>query len=110
MGQKRGPRRTGAKQRDCDGKRRPQLTSHALGARKEGGLNWETERPGECQDDKSTTCVRKKERDRFVGCNYTRKKTPMRNSRRTYAANPSTEIGRNSKNGTNVLHRNLQIL
>ena len=39
----------------------------------------------------------------FVGCNYTRKKTLMRNSRRTYAANPSTETGRNSKNGTNVL-------
>ena len=44
-----------------------------------------------------------RERDRFVGCHYTRKKTPMRDSRRTYAANPSTETGRNSKKGTNVL-------
>ena len=36
-----------------------------------------------------TAWYRERERDRFVGCNYTRKKTPMRNSRRTYAANPS---------------------
>ena len=50
-----------------------------------------------------TLCWRERERDRFVGCHYTRKKTPMRDSRRTYAANPSTETGRNSKKGTNVL-------
>ena len=46
----------------------------------------------------------------FVGCHYTRKKTPMRDSRRTYAANPSTETGRNSKKRNKCSHRNLQIL
>ena len=47
--------------------------------------------------------MKHRERDRFVRCHYTKKKTPMRISRRTYAANPSTETGRNSKEGTNVL-------
>ena len=31
-GQRRGPRRTGAKRRDCDGKQQPQWTSRAHGA------------------------------------------------------------------------------
>ena len=43
-GMKRGPRQTGSTQRDCDDKRRPQLTSHVHAARREGGLVWETER------------------------------------------------------------------
>ena len=58
-GQRRGPRRTGAKQRDCDGKQQPHLTSRAHGARK-NGLNKEAEKHGECQDDKNTTYGRKK--------------------------------------------------
>ena len=50
-------RETGATQRNCDDKKRPQLTSHAHGARKKGGLSWETEKPGELR---STTCRQKK--------------------------------------------------
>ena len=58
MGQRRGPRRTGAKQRDCDDKQQPQWTSaHGAGA---NGLKKETEEDGKCQDDKSTTCGRKR--------------------------------------------------
>ena len=32
-----------------------------------------------------------RERERFVGCVHTKKKTPMRNSRRTYACQPITQ-------------------
>ena len=32
-----------------------------------------------------------RERDRFVGCVYTKQKAPMRNSRRTYACQPITQ-------------------
>ena len=59
MGQRHEPRRSGAKQRDCDGKQQPQWTSRAHGAGA-NGLNLEAKRPGECQDDKSTTCGRKR--------------------------------------------------
>ena len=59
VGQRRGPRRTGAKWRDCDGKQQPQWTSRAHGARA-NGLKKETEEPGERLDDKSTTCGRKR--------------------------------------------------
>ena len=59
VGQRRGPRRTGAKWRDCDGKQQPQWTSRAHGAMA-NGLKRETEEPGECLDDKSTTCGRKR--------------------------------------------------
>ena len=41
-----GPRRIGAKQRDCDGKQQPQWTSRAHGANE---LNKEREDLGECQ-------------------------------------------------------------
>ena len=51
--------RTGAKHRDCDGKQQPQLTSRVHGARTIG-LNLEAEKPGECQDDRNTTCGRKR--------------------------------------------------
>ena len=45
--------------RDCDGKRRPQLTSHVHGASRGWAELGDRETWG-CQDDKSTTCGRKK--------------------------------------------------
>ena len=54
-----GVEETGAKQRDFDGKQQPQWTSRAHGAGA-NGLKKETEEPGKCQDDKSTTCGQKR--------------------------------------------------
>ena len=61
VSKKRGPRPTCVQQRNCDEKKRPQLTSHAHGARNKGLLSWETKKPLECQEQhRSTTCRRKK--------------------------------------------------